>query len=612
VPAFDRERSILADLQKRWNAASNAKKPFEKQVKQNIAFLVGLQWLDQNPVDGSLIDTTLNMPSWRIRYTANRIMKAYLGLMGRFLAQPVEPGAVPVGADSDTVRAAQAADRLAKFLWHRDGPDGVRGLEFQMPEFYAWLLTAGTVFIYHWWDPSLIAEGIAGDVEGDIGQSVESPLNIWPDANATSWEQASHVFRQLVRPVDWAKLKWPHLADELKPENIETNPPVPSQSGGAYWQRPQKIDDALTIREYYEKPSSKYPKGRYAITNGKFTVLINYHEELPYEHGEIPLEKVDFIRIPGAFWGMSFIQNMRDPQKALNQLRSKSQEHIRMMSAGKWLIHNTAGVDKITSASGEIVRWGGVHKPEQLTPKPLGTDVERELNRIDNDLQDAAGMYLLPGPGKGITGRVTATQMAMIREAEDLARVPFYQSVKLALESHFRNVITLAQHRYIEPRKVYVGAGPEADIAALEGSDLEGSWKIKIRMDRETPLTRSERLMYAEKFWQMGVFGEPKTPEAARRFLHFLDMDFADAFYAQDDVDVQNAEKENWGFRYGGSDYEVGLLDQHVIHIEHHLQYLKAWNMEPDRDPVRIARLEAHVMEHIRNLAKPGQPEQGA
>lgn len=593
------DAKLLAELMQRDGRAEDAKRGYETAVKENLAYLAGIQWIDRHPQTGKMVDVSaLPSPSWRVRDTINRIKPIYEGMLGRFMLQSLEPSAEAVGQDAEDLAAARAADKLLRWLFHRVGETTQQdGFAHQVQDFFGWLLSAGTVFLHWWWDPDAEAESRFGYAEGDVCFTVESPLDVYPDPDVQDWRHCRWVIRHVLRPRSFVRARWPDKVDKVKDEALQPKIPLPgatSPSTAGLWQAPRELQGMVMLREYWEAPNDDFPNGRYAVFAPG--ALLEYREALPYGR-KLPFVKVDFIRLPGAFWGMSLIHPLKSPQRHYNQLRSRVKEHVRLVAAGKLLVPVTAGLDARawTSQPGEKIVYQGPVPPQYVQIPPLPKDVDEEIDRIERDMEVIAQLRSFGLDLEG-SGKRTALEAMLQQQLEDMSRAPFFASLDAALRRFWTDVLELCKERYVEPRLIRVGVGSDADVDEILGTDLEGAYHVQVSIRRDGGFTRTERLQVAQMLMQIGVFGGQDDPKRIERFLRFTELeDLANFDIA--DAEVENAEQENAGMERGVQ-YQVGLLDNHAVHLAIHVDKLKRLGLDPTTPEDVLSRFEMHIAQH--------------
>lgn len=612
--AKQRDQRLLSELQQRYVMAAEAKKNFDLETKLNLSYLMDRQWLELTRA-GQLVDLRAVDPAWRVRHSSNKIKAYYERVMGSLMRFPLTPEAQHEDKDQESRMAAVAADHLAKALWQRHGPHA--SIKRVLPQFFSWLLVSGSSYLAWWYDDEAEVESPEGMVEGDVRFGVPDPRTVFPDPSATEWDDMQWCFRETIMPASVARMRWPDAADLIEDMVIQPESSLPSNAvmGGT----PPNVFKTVPmpgmniIREYFERPSREFYKGRYIITANANGVVVHDSEAEGLPYGDIPMRKADFSVIPGAFYGRALISDLRGPQKFRNELQSKALEHIRMMMWAKLMLPVECELEeqpvKWTTLHGEVVRYSesmpGV-RPWVFQPGALPNHYNQEIIRLDFDMQEIASVHTSNVPMRGQPRR-TALEARLQQEQDDMARIMLYEGVNIVLSDVLTGAIKLCRDRWDKKRIVRVGAGDEATVMALSKADLDGGFQITVRIDPSLPFSRSERLELAFSLYDRGVFGEQGSPQATREFLRFADIEWRAGAVRNDDLDREKARFENELLKRG-TWCEPGKYDNDEAHLEEHAAFAKRWTLEPDPDWDSIRLHEDHMLLHEKRMAEKAPP----
>src|SRR5439155_248203 len=85
----------------------------------------------------------------------------------------------------------------------------------------------------------------------------------------------------------------------------------------------QMIENGAVVKEYYERPTAKYPKGRLIVVANNVMLYIG---DSPYEGNEQgdwhPYSECRWEIVPGRFWGKGPLDNAVEIQKQINSIDS--------------------------------------------------------------------------------------------------------------------------------------------------------------------------------------------------------------------------------------------------------------------------------------------------
>lgn len=624
------DTELLSELKEKFTRAETARKPFETQWKLNLYWLVGRQYTVIHDYQSRVVEP--KAPPWRVRLVANRILPIWRGSLGRLLKTRPIPDVIPSTGEEEDVLTAKVADKVIKYVWYNRGLEGQKSIEL-----YGWMLACGSSFLMPHWDPEAgemapveepldedpdgdeeaideVVEELGGEkVEkeprmepiGDIMVSVVSPFEVFPENGIHSLDEMSWVFVARSVPVKDLKSRYPLHADDIHEEegleNIEWpfgSPASPTSYNENLTPSQESRKGVARIVEYFQKPSSDFPKGRHVVYVGD--TLIKRMDKLPFNHKRIPIVKFDNIIYPGRFWGGSVIEQLIPLQREYNRARSMLIETRNMMSRPKLLIPIQAGVaeDQWTTEPGEKIFYNpiGGGRPEPWVPPPVPGYVLQELDRIEQDMMEVASHHWATR-GLNPPGVRTAAGIAMLQEADDTPFGP----VLLWNESSWRQVaeqiVELAKEFYGEPRQVYMHVGNEAEIAEFNAESLQGRYRIRVDVGSSLPMSKAARIQFGLELLDRGAFRDANNKINESKFFEFLEMNSAVEIVNEDGIDIRIARLENVDMRDRQRDFEAGEYDNHTVHLMYHKKFMKELNMENPGHPA-VQLLNDHIKQH--------------
>lgn len=183
-------------------------------------------------------------------------------------------------------------------------------------------------------------------------------------------------------------------------------------------------DEETGEEKYVQK--LKYPNGRRIKVANK--VLLEDIEN-PFEDGEFPFERLINYVDPGAFWGISEIEQLQSPQQAFNKILSFSLDVLTLMGNPIWIVDDDSDVDENTIENrpgGVIVKTKGseVRREEGVQLQPF---VMQLLDRYKGWFEEASGSTDVT---RGVTDQVTAA--SAIESLQEAAKTRVRQQAKLA------------------------------------------------------------------------------------------------------------------------------------------------------------------------------------
>ncbi len=603
---------LSSKINEYWKDAEDSRVAYEGQWRLNLSWLVGRQYVVWHRTQRRIIEPPA--PAYRIRLVANRLLPIWRTSLGRLLKTRPIPDIIPASGEENDVLTAKVGDKLIKHIWNLEGMEGRKAIEL-----YSWMLACGTGFVQVWWDHDKgdvveMPESV-GDEEllenpeaayqrlGDISLSIVTPFEIYPDPSATNWDDLRWLFHAKALPVDILQERFPDHKDKIKAESgLETvSWPFDQQYTGpiGFARDAQRfaLKDHARLKEFYERASPKFPRGRHAVQIGDVT--IEFEEKLPYDHTEIPIIKFDYIFYPGRFWGGSVLEQLIPLQREYNRTRSQIIENKNLMSKPKLLVPSTAEIsaDAWTTEPGEKVIYnplGG--RPEPWVPPPIPGYVLQELDRNEQDMMEVSSNHWA---SRGINppGVRTAAGLAMLQEADDTPFGPVLQWNESSWRKTAEQAIELAKQFYTEPRTVYLGLGTEAEVAEFSREKLKGRYRVRVDVGSSLPMSRAARMQFALELLDRGAFRNDRNQVDEQRFFKFLEMETVLDIYQDEQVDMRVARTEDVEMRDRLTRYDAGEYDNHLIHLDEHIRFLKAVGVEyPKHESIPL--LAEHIKQH--------------
>src|SRR5690606_24823610 len=130
---------------------------------------------------------------------------------------------------------------------------------------------------------------------------------------------------------------------------------------GTFRTQTAKLKKHAVLKEYYERPSKKYPEGRFIVVAGDKCL---HAGPMPYMIGEdgepdFPFVRTVSIAHPGCFWGKSVIERLIPVQRRYNALRNRKAEYLNLVAIGQWYEPDGSLEDdtELNNAPGNRIRY---------------------------------------------------------------------------------------------------------------------------------------------------------------------------------------------------------------------------------------------------------------
>lgn len=498
---------------------------------------------------------------------------------------------------------------------------------------------------------------------GDVQTAVVEPYRIALDPLANNLHDARWIMEYSIRPLNWIIENYDKPVEQdpnIEPELDEDGMPVIQQehgyTGRAKEVKPEKalsntlkrfynlktssgvknvqalssaysgsgpdgqmIEEAAVVKEYYERPTYKHPKGRLIVVANGVPLFADDSPCSGPEQGDWhPYSECRWEILPGRFWGKGPLDEACEINK-----------HINSIDSVIILTRKTMAVPQKLEPRGSIAKgnnWTGEpgqrvtytpgpngEKPETIQPSGVHESVFQERAQKVEDIKNITGAIdILKGDRpQGVTA---ASALEMLFEVGTGKINPALRRWKKFRESSQKKQLKLIAKKYREPRPEFINMllSKNKDLAASQikdfiGSDLHDNCNVVIEASSSIP-----RLLAAEKqklieLANLNVLGLEDPQNRAE----FLERQGIMGFQSKFGVDANRAEWENDlmdDFSSQNSDNQPVLLlaDDDDVHIAIH----EARQKHPsylELSPEAQMMYQQHIEEHQNSKAQKEQ-----
>ena len=559
-------------IREQFGKAARARQPLERDWVLAIAMREGRQWLGWDDATNRCISLIDNEE--QDRYITDPLIEPLI-LKWAAIVTMTKPDAscVPY-SESDADRMAANEGRV--ILGHCDRRNN---LQAQNIESALWMATTGAGWKKLRWNPDAYADipiyGPDGMVVskvsapvGDVEEEVLDPFQIYLDPSARRFEHVRWMIHATLRPLSWFQETYGEAGYRVQPNKtgafMTSGNGVGSPESGGYvdpysagfgaasagrggsLSSPSGIDakEALCL-EYWEIPSPRFPKGRYAVLGGE---EVMHSGDWPYERGKLssagPSSRFPFLRAVyqegfGHPYGRGMVPLVAPLQVAYNRLLSRMVERFEQdkltvaIEQGSGLEPDAfSGDDGAGIEEGRNVREiryrRGSREPSWMMPPPLSEIGWRLRDTFWTDMQHIIGIHDVDmgSPPPGVTAGIAMellqqadrTQMALpLGQLEAMAQGR--GEWLLSLYSQFASA-NLPRMMGLDdsgnPNKAKMQA---QTFKALTG---QGSCTVYVAPGSATPKTPGAETQQILDFLDRGLFGVPGSPEAAEMAVRLL------------------------------------------------------------------------------------------
>lgn len=619
------ERDAYSLLRQRFDPMNAHRAQLERRWHHNLAFLAGAQW--------HTFDThrwAMTAPSegtrWRLRSSRNyilphheRTLSQMTGFTPKFQVRPNSP-------DVEDIQASRTGSQLCQHSYHH----------LEMPTIWrnacSWASATGTGFLkvnwnhyggrrYSDWavdyDGNLMVDddGIPYQEEyaqGDLMNYAPSPFSIQVDPLATEDRDCEWMMEVNRRPLTWVDRYYPEKSKFVTTDHASssddplrrhrTGYQVAGTGGMGTLIEHETAQEWVTVYEYYEKPSPKYPKGRLII--GANNVILQMGDN-PTPDGGFPYIPIRKIEIPGSYWGHTEVHDLIGPQRDYNKIVTKRMEHLLLFGLNlKVLFPQGGGMPQSSWVSrlGETVKFNGPVPPQYLQPPPLPPESEQEMLRFKGDFDAITNTH---GAQRGqYQGKLSGKAINLLVEQGFKAQEPMLRRLATAL-TRWAELVLLNFQEFADEEHIIKVQGKDSmfDVHSFKGADIKGNTDVFVEIDSMRPKSRTMAIEDLGIMANTGLLNmmDPKDKAKAFKMLEMEDNIESVTYDAERDRRI--AQFENGALLRGEFIPPPEPTDDNDIHEEEHRATMNSdrWRAlsAAEQEPMR-----KHYQEHL-DAAKP-------
>lgn len=423
----------------------------------------------------------------------------------------------PTSADPEDRRRADAADRLVRYALR----------QYKMQELHdrsnLSALVYGTAFGKSVWDQSKgdIAEfneqTMEVAMEGDFAFTVPPVWHIFPDPDASCWEEVNFVFEEV--PMRWeeACLMFPDKQEALEAFRVKGGELAndlsqsSGQSGSPFVTR--QTMDGVKVFEYWEKgTAANGMQGRHvwclpdgttltdpaALSPQRFSRILRDGSQGP-KKAELPYFILTDIDIPGTYWGKSVISYAGALQDSLNRLDNTMLDILDAHGVARLLLPENAEIagDSITNSPWDVIRYTGTIPPNFMEPLPMPPSLGEVRERMRAGIDDMMGvndsmMGQMQRETSGFSLQYATQQGNMIRRR-------LFNKYVLFVEWSYKTFLSIVRENWKETRTIHVlGKEKAFESVDINSADIQSGFDIVCEYGTSLsldPMTRREEML---------------------------------------------------------------------------------------------------------------------
>lgn len=657
-PTYDDE--MVQFVNDEYERRQNERKPFELQWRLNKEFLDGNQYLD---IDARTM-TLQEIPRaywYQEREVFNQISTITETRIARLNRSRPIMRVRPASHEEKDMSTAKVSSALLNASWFSQDMDE------HYAHLIAWLELCGTVCVKSSWNtskgrvlqkvpnPRKIMEEFENQQEekketseesedktqdtkyddlfnaspevmeikeGDIETSVVPPYEVFPDSsyydNPNQIRSIIHARAYHVNEIEemWGVKVEPEKCDVMTLQEMKSGLGGVGYSVAGFRGGNKSLKNHAVVKEYYERPSGKYPNGRFIVVASEKTL---YAGPLPYKIGkdespDFPILFIPSIPNPGCVWGKSVIERLIPLQRRYNALRNRKAEYLNLVSVGQWY-EPLGSIDddtELNNAPGNRIKFRpGVGQPEPVAFPSLPASFEEEIQTIYQEFTMVSGISELSRFAEAPSGVKSGVALSIANEQDDNKIAMTAVRIANAITQMGKHWLRLYKQFATEPRMIRnVGMEKEVEVMYWTASDLNSD-DVIVSNSSELAETPAQRRQMVFDLINAGLFNRPEQSPWDEETRHkiFELLQFGHWEGGPNDerrLQISRAKRENQSLMRLDTNVHVMDFDDHEIHIQEH----NRMRMQPEYDELLQTRMglivdelmRAHIAEHQRAI----------
>lgn len=587
------------------------KKLPERQMKLNMAFFLGEQWLSWDEPSRQFVrpKTRRDDPNAPVRVTANKIAGIAEHYVSRLLKANPEPECRPVGDEQKDYDAAKVATRIMVSEMNR-----LEWTSIQLDLFF-WVVPLGHSYLQVTWDPNdgeYIGEDpesgeavMGGNIDVDVVPGFE--LVVDPSSRKRDLSDARWAIRTVSMTTEAA---WEQWGVVLKGDNERSLAEEVLSLSERVAQETTPVDQ-VRVHQFWLRPGSRMaPEGMVVTWSGD--TILEKPMAFPYEHGKLPFIQWDLLPGMGVREGRTWVTDLIPLQADYNDARSR-EAVIRRTLVPK-IVAPTGSIDpKRVGTRVEVITYNPIGDPPRLD-MPDGrwmAQYEGAMQRADDEMGERAGQNDLSAGD--IKSSMPAAGIMQLQENDDTKLAIPAKLNAAATERMGLMILDLVKEFWSEDRVVRTWSQDGAlEVAHFSGASISDQLDVHVAAESALPRSKAARSSLAMELDARGYFqGDP------RKLVRMLEIPGVDTITAEWDKDAKQQKRE-LNKMLQGVQVPVETWHNHLIHYNEINDFRKGEDYE-GLDPQTKAIVDAHADVHMQLMmaqmqagAVPGaNPENG-
>lgn len=317
---------------------------------------------------------------------------------------------------------------------------------------------------------------------------------------------------------------------------------------------------------------------------------------------EYPFEYFQTDVAPLIYDSKGVIHNIREPNRALNEIVSQIHENARIMGKLNWRVPRGSNVDVITDETGQFIEYdivpGGA--PEQIQAAGLPAYITQEVNMLVGFMEDIGGMHASFN-GKAPFAQASGDLVNELSAGDQNNLTTMRDNYDDFWSRVFKKGFKTAKENAQTTRKIPTG---DTDVfgedvwVEIKPSDICTEDDVVVNTGTAMPYSIAQKQQMYMNLWKEKVITDPDV------LLKLLEMPDIDATMGDDEPDITRQLDEIRDFMAGKdpNDPKNGLdpviSENHQVHLQTLDKFVRGDKYKTLDPKIRQAILD-HRQKHI-------------
>ncbi|MCR2033696.1 portal protein [Anaerofustis stercorihominis] len=580
--------------------------PYELKWRLAINFLQGDQYSYIDSVSGGIMEVD-NVQWWQEREVFNQIAPIYDTRLAKLSKLKVLMNVRPATNSKDDVKSSKVCKKILESI--------EEDLEMKKLQKQAniWAEKTGSAIWGVFWDKnkgktigykeqyvkkenSDKKEKINAAIkEGGINYEIISPFDFFP----------SNVYVKDIESLDYAI--WYKVMSVKEIENMfnttvegyennvvsyskaRTNVGGLGSKGHGYSESSKDIDLSAEVISYFEKPTNRYPKGRYIVCT-KDNVL--HMGDLPYINAEDGERELPFVIQKsldyGEFFGESIINRLIPLQRRFNNIKNRKQEYLNRVAIGQ-ITYEKGSIDEddvldMGLAPGAVIpRRQGSEEPSYLRTPALPSTIlsdEKATEELFITLSGVSEMSRNSYNPKNVTSGVA---LSLLQDQDDTRLALNYENMYDTRIKIAKQTLRILKNSVTTPRlSKYVDMKGQVEVFYWDGTNINSTdiYIDSTSLLAKTPESRRELVL---DLMERGLFNDPDTGKVTKETLvklfEMIELGNWEDYCESVDPNISKVDRENINM-LKGREAKFKPYDEHQLHKNEHINFMLSEEFE--------------------------------